>query len=99
MHLYHTTSTLALQISSLWLKKKFRTYTNNGCVVQCLQHRALNPDDPLPELSEVIARSLEPPQEVVTQCQATLQQIKDKYTLNRVEKKDQETGDKIFKDK
>ncbi|ELU08335.1 hypothetical protein CAPTEDRAFT_163248 [Capitella teleta] len=63
---------------------------------QCLQHRALNPDDPLPDLSEVVRRSLEPPVCVATQCESTVEKMKEKYSLQRVEKKKKETAENIF---
>ena len=69
------------------------------CNSQCLQHRALNPDDDLPELSEVVARSLRPPQAIATQCQATVEKMKTKFKLEKVEKKEKETAENIFKDK
>jgi ATP-dependent DNA helicase 2 subunit 2 len=67
---------------------------------QCLQHRALNPDDPLPALSEIVAKSLARPAAIEVQCQATIEEMKDKFKLELVakEKKD-ETAESVFKAK
>lgn len=68
-------------------------------VYQCLQHRALNPDDPIPELSSLIARSLQRPQVVETACQGDLEQVKKLFKLETVaKKKEQQTGDAMFKE-
>ncbi len=69
------------------------------CGLQCLQHRALNPDDPLPELSPVIANYLKPPAAVAVQCSATVEKMKGKFKLEKVaKKKEEETAQNIFKD-
>ena len=69
-------------------------------ISQCLQHRALNPDDPLPPLSEVIASYLKLPKVIEVQCQATVDKMKEKFKLEMVakEKKD-ETADNLFQTK
>lgn len=62
-----------------------------------MQHRALNPDDPLvTELSEVVRQALEPPQSVLTQCEATLEQMRDNFKLKKVEQKSKDSADAIF---
>ncbi|KAK7458656.1 hypothetical protein BaRGS_00039108, partial [Batillaria attramentaria] len=68
-------------------------------VYQCLQHRALNPDDPLPELAPMIARCLQRPQVIEATCQADLEQVKKVFKLETVaKKKEQQTGDAMFKE-
>ena len=66
---------------------------------QCLQHRALHPQDPLPELSALISSSLQAPQTVEASCQAQLAACKEKFKLTVVDKKKTEkTGENLFKD-
>lgn len=68
--------------------------------IQCLQHRALNPDEPLPELSPIIAQSLQRPQEVETKCQASLERVKKLFKMEATaKKKDEQTGEAMFKEK
>ena len=64
---------------------------------QCLQYKALNPDESLPELSPVIAASLKPPSEVAESSKAVIEKMKTKFVLEPVAKKDVATGDNIFK--
>ncbi|XP_022297407.2 X-ray repair cross-complementing protein 5-like [Crassostrea virginica] len=66
---------------------------------QCLQHRALQPHDPLPELSPLIANSLNPPQEVSARCEAQCDKIKDLFKLEQVKKEEKKTGENMFKQK
>lgn len=66
-------------------------------VFQCLQYKALNPDESLPELSPVIAASLKPPSEVVENSKAVIEKMKTGFKLEPVVKKDVATGDNIFK--
>lgn len=68
-------------------------------IFQCLQHRALQPHDPLPELSPLIANSLNPPQEVSARCEAQCDKIKDLFKLEQVKKEDKKTGENMFKQK
>ncbi|KAL4218077.1 X-ray repair cross-complementing protein 5 [Mactra antiquata] len=65
---------------------------------QCLQHRAFNPDDPLPELSPLIAESLKPPQEVMASCTESLEKLKEKFKLEKVKKKEEVTGENMFQE-
>ena len=59
----------------------------------------MNPDDPLPELNATIAKSLEPPKEVATRCEATLDKMNKLFKLTFNEKKkDVKTGENMFKD-
>ena len=67
--------------------------------MQCLQHRALNPDDELPELSPLIANYLQPPQEVMSRCRGDLDVVKEKFKLEVVQKKEEKTGENLFKEK
>lgn len=66
---------------------------------QCLQHRALEPHEPLPELSPMIANSLNPPQEVSAQCEAQCEKLKNLFKLEKVKKEDRKTGENMFKQK
>lgn len=67
---------------------------------QCLQHRAFEPHDPLPELSPLIANSLKPPQEVSARCEVQCEKIKELFKLEVVKKKDdKKTGENMFKQK
>ena len=65
---------------------------------QCLQHRAMQPDDPLPDLSPLIANYLKPPQEVQTKCSQTVEKMKQEFKLVKHEKKDEQAGGSVFKD-
>ena len=65
---------------------------------QCLQHRALNPDDALPELSPLIANYLKPPQEIITKCEHRVEKIQKLFKLEEVKQKEERTGEKLFKD-
>lgn len=64
-----------------------------------MQHRAFNPDDPLPELSPVIANYLKPPEEVLAKCSQNLEKIKEKFKLEVVKKKEEKTGENMFQEK
>lgn len=66
---------------------------------QCLQHRALEPHEPLPELSPMIANSLNPPQEVSAKCEAQCEKLKNLFKLEKVKKEDRKTGENMFKQK
>lgn len=66
---------------------------------QCLQHRALEPHEPLPELSPMIANSLNPPQEVSARCEAQCEKLKNLFKLEKVKKEDRKTGENMFKQK
>lgn len=66
---------------------------------QCLQHRALEPHEPLPELSPMIANSLNPPQEVSAKCEAQCEKLKNLFKLEKVKKEDKKTGENMFKQK
>lgn len=66
---------------------------------QCLQHRALEPHEPLPELSPMIANSLNPPQEVSARCEAQCDKLKNLFKLEKVKKEDRKTGENMFKQK
>ncbi|XP_070533798.1 X-ray repair cross-complementing protein 5-like [Ptychodera flava] len=66
---------------------------------QCLQHRALNPNDPLPEIDRVVESYLEPPKEVLTSCEPQVEKLKKLFKLERVvKKKEDKTGENLWKD-
>ncbi|XP_026126918.1 X-ray repair cross-complementing protein 5 [Carassius auratus] len=64
---------------------------------QCLHHRGVNPDDPLPPVEPWLKRVLERPQAVSARCQAPLQDVKTKFPLKVVvKKKEQKTSADVF---
>uniref|UniRef100_A0A8C1MB17 X-ray repair cross-complementing protein 5 n=1 Tax=Cyprinus carpio TaxID=7962 RepID=A0A8C1MB17_CYPCA len=64
---------------------------------QCLHHRGVNPDDPLPPVEPWLKRALERPQAVSARCQAPLQDVKTKFPLKVVvKKKEQKTSADVF---
>ena len=66
---------------------------------QCLQHRALHPDDPLPALNPTIAAYLQPSRAVQTKCAQTVDKLKRSFTLKKVEvKPDATAAGSVFKD-
>ncbi|XP_058520966.1 X-ray repair cross-complementing protein 5 [Ochotona princeps] len=66
---------------------------------QCLLHRALHPQEPLPPVQQHILNMLDPPAEVTTKSQTALSKIKALFPLTEVIKqKDQVTAQDIFKD-
>lgn len=80
------------------LKPKLTFNPHYQRLFQCLQHRALNPDEQLPELSPLIANYLKPPQEVVTACGESMDKLKKKFKLEVVKKKEEKTGENLFKE-
>jgi len=68
-------------------------------VYQCLQHRALNPDDPIPELSPIVAAYLTPPEELVDAAGPVLERMQKAFKLEVTEtKKAGQTGGDMFKE-
>ncbi|XP_058388942.1 X-ray repair cross-complementing protein 5 [Diceros bicornis minor] len=66
---------------------------------QCLLHRALHPQEPLPPIQQHILNMLGPPTEVTAQCQIPLSNIKTLFPLTEaIRKKDQVTAQDIFPD-
>ncbi|XP_064443086.1 X-ray repair cross-complementing protein 5 isoform X2 [Mirounga angustirostris] len=66
---------------------------------QCLLHRALHPQEPLPPIQQHILNMLDPPTEVTAKCQILLSKIKTVFPLTEViKKKDQVTAQNIFQD-
>ncbi|KAI5943643.1 X-ray repair cross-complementing protein 5 [Manis javanica] len=66
---------------------------------QCLLHRALHPQEPLPPIPQHIVNMLDPPSEVTVNCQAPLSEIKTLFPLTEaIKKKDQVTAQNIFPD-
>ncbi|XP_042620286.1 X-ray repair cross-complementing protein 5-like, partial [Cyprinus carpio] len=64
---------------------------------ECLHHRGVNPDDPLPPIEPWLKRVIERPQDVSARCQAPLQDIKTKFPLKVVvKKKEQRTSADMF---
>lgn len=68
--------------------------------LQCLQHKAFNPDAPLPPIEKHLLDMLGTPQEVADKCQAPLEKLNTLFPLKDVGKiKEQKTAQHIFKDK
>ncbi|XP_006892014.1 PREDICTED: X-ray repair cross-complementing protein 5 [Elephantulus edwardii] len=66
---------------------------------QCLLHRALHPQKPLPPIQQHILNMLDPPTEVTAKCQIPLSEIKTLFPLTEaIKKKDQLTAQEIFQD-
>ncbi|EFB15830.1 hypothetical protein PANDA_001572, partial [Ailuropoda melanoleuca] len=66
---------------------------------QCLLHRALHPQEPLPPIQQHILNMLDPPTEVTAKCQIPLSKIKTAFPLTEaIKKKDQVTAQNIFQD-
>ncbi|XP_026232159.1 X-ray repair cross-complementing protein 5 isoform X1 [Anabas testudineus] len=64
---------------------------------QCLHHRAVNPDTPLPPMEPWLKAALERPEVINEQCKAPLEEIKKKFPLTEVEKKKKiKTSAQIF---
>lgn len=67
-------------------------------VFQCIQHRALNPEDPsLPDLDPVIASYLEPSEEFKARCAPQCIKVKDMFRLEKVEKKKDTAAENVFR--
>uniref|UniRef100_A0A8C8Y995 X-ray repair cross-complementing protein 5 n=1 Tax=Panthera leo TaxID=9689 RepID=A0A8C8Y995_PANLE len=66
---------------------------------QCLAHRALHPQEPLPPIQQHIWNMLDPPAEVTAKCQIPLSKIKTVFPLTEAtKKKDQVPAQNIFPD-
>uniref|UniRef100_A0A8C9TCI2 X-ray repair complementing defective repair in Chinese hamster cells 5 n=1 Tax=Scleropages formosus TaxID=113540 RepID=A0A8C9TCI2_SCLFO len=60
---------------------------------QCLQHRALNPNAPLPAMEPWLQAMLERPQVVTARCRTQLQEVRKRFPLTEVvHKKEQKTS-------
>ncbi|XP_031552940.1 X-ray repair cross-complementing protein 5-like isoform X2 [Actinia tenebrosa] len=81
------------------LKPKCTFNPTRQRVFQCIQHRALNPDDhDLPELEPVIASYIEPSPEFKAKCSTQCLKVKDLFRLEKIEKKKtQQAAENIFK--
>lgn len=66
---------------------------------QCLLHRTLHPEEPLPPIQQHILNMLDTPIEVTAKCQTPLSKIKTLFPLTEaIKKKDQVTAQDIFHD-
>ncbi|XP_031714163.1 X-ray repair cross-complementing protein 5 isoform X2 [Anarrhichthys ocellatus] len=64
---------------------------------QCLHHRAVSPDTPLPPMEPWLKAALERPDVVAERCQGPLEELKKKFPLVEVEKKKKpKTSAQIF---
>jgi len=79
------------------LTKFIATESGTFCVVlQCLQQRALHPNDSLADLSPVVEASLRVPSLVASKTQPVLEQLKSQFKLEPVAKKETATGEAVF---
>ncbi|XP_065844073.1 X-ray repair cross-complementing protein 5-like [Oscarella lobularis] len=60
-------------------------------IYQCIQHRALNPDDPLPEVDPLIADCLKMPSAIVAASELATEKIRAAFPLEKIEKKAKRT--------
>lgn len=64
---------------------------------QCLHHRAVHPDSPLPPMEPWLEAALDRPEVIKERCQAPLEEIKKLFPLTEVEKKKKlKTSAQIF---
>ncbi|XP_038124088.1 X-ray repair cross-complementing protein 5 [Cyprinodon tularosa] len=64
---------------------------------QCLHHRAVHPDSPLPPMESWLEAALDRPEVIKARCQAPLEEIKKLFPLTEVEKKKKlKTSAQIF---
>ncbi|KAM6955522.1 X-ray repair cross-complementing protein 5-like [Lycodopsis pacificus] len=64
---------------------------------QCLHHRAVSPDTPLPPMEPWLKAALDRPDVVTERCQGPLEELKKKFPLTEVEKKKKpKTSAQIF---
>ncbi|XP_047225878.1 X-ray repair cross-complementing protein 5 [Girardinichthys multiradiatus] len=64
---------------------------------QCLHHRAVHPDSPLPPMESWLEAALDRPEVIKERCQAPLEEIKKLFPLTEVEKKKKlKTSAQIF---
>ncbi|KAJ8350034.1 hypothetical protein SKAU_G00251640 [Synaphobranchus kaupii] len=64
---------------------------------QCLHHRAVNPDAPLPQMDPWLRAALERPRAVAARCRAELQEVQKRFPLKEVaRKKELKTSVDIF---
>ncbi|KAM6985110.1 X-ray repair cross-complementing protein 5-like [Aplochiton taeniatus] len=63
---------------------------------QCLHHRGVNPGAPLPPLEPWLQAALERPPVVEAGCKAPLEEVKRKFPLHVVKKKELKTSAQVF---
>lgn len=64
---------------------------------QCLQHRALNSKEPLPDFPDEFRNKLEAPDDLLEAAKPVIKQLKELFPLKEiVEKKEGRTGSKMF---
>jgi ATP-dependent DNA helicase 2 subunit 2 len=54
---------------------------------QCLEHRAMNPNDPLPGINPALERLFQPSDVITTRCRSQVLTVKNLFSLTKVEKK------------
>lgn len=60
---------------------------------QCIKHRALNPDQALPEVEANLATMVRPSEPMLAHCSGQLQRVKDSFPLAKVVKKAKDQGE------
>lgn len=79
---------------------QLKAFLYSNCFLQCLQHKAFHPNEPLPPIEQHLLEMLEIPHVVKERCQAPLEKVKALFPLKEVSKKKEEkTAQDIFKDK
>lgn len=79
---------------------KLNVFLCSNCFLQCLQHKAFHPNEPLPPIEQHLLDMLEMPSVVKERCQAALEKVKALFPLKEVgKKKEEKTAQDIFKDK
>lgn len=66
---------------------------------QCILHRGLHPNDPLPSVNDTILKQFEPSKEILDACHSVSKRLKDLFPLKVVStKKQKKTGQDTFQD-
>ena len=60
-------------------------------------HRALNPDDQLPDVQEVVSSYLQPPRAVAVRCEPHVDKAKGLFKLEKAKAKGAVTGESMWK--
>lgn len=63
------------------LKPKYTYNPTLQRLYQCVQHRALNPDDPLPELDPLIAKYISPDEELFGKAADAFKEFSSQFTF------------------
>uniref|UniRef100_A0A8C9ELL3 X-ray repair cross complementing 5 n=1 Tax=Pavo cristatus TaxID=9049 RepID=A0A8C9ELL3_PAVCR len=76
-----------------------KLFLSLNCFLQCLQHKAFHPNEPLPPIEQHLLEMLEMPRVVKERCKAPLEKVKALFRLKDAgKKKEEKTAQDIFKD-